>query len=144
MNNLKSPITFITAGKAIFTVRNEKTGNRFTFKVRQAPVDKAQATMFGVNGKPVWFVSVLNGTDNNSNYAYIGTIKGDTFVHTFKAKVSPEAPSFKAFKWLWEHIKALPENVHIYHEGRCGRCGRKLTVPESIESGFGPECIGKV
>jgi hypothetical protein len=28
----------------------------------------------------------------------------------------------------------------VWHEGRCGRCGRKLTVPESIESGFGPEC----
>jgi len=27
---------------------------------------------------------------------------------------------------------------------RCGRCGRVLTVPESVESGFGPECIGRL
>lgn len=31
--------------------------------------------------------------------------------------------------------------VEIWHEGKCGRCGRQLTVPESIESGFGPECV---
>jgi len=29
----------------------------------------------------------------------------------------------------------------VFHEGACGRCGRTLTVPESIASGFGPECI---
>ncbi|MGQ4872128.1 MAG: DUF6011 domain-containing protein, partial [Candidatus Thorarchaeota archaeon] len=33
---------------------------------------------------------------------------------------------------------ALPEKVRIWHEGKCGRCGRRLTVPESIESGYGP------
>jgi hypothetical protein len=27
-----------------------------------------------------------------------------------------------------------------HHEGKCGRCGRLLTVPSSIESGIGPEC----
>jgi hypothetical protein len=29
------------------------------------------------------------------------------------------------------------EQIKIYHEGKCARCGRPLTVPESIESGFG-------
>jgi hypothetical protein len=29
----------------------------------------------------------------------------------------------------------------VWHEGSCARCGKKLTVPESIESGFGPECV---
>jgi hypothetical protein len=38
----------------------------------------------------------------------------------------------------------MPDGVVIWHEGRCGRCGRRLTVPESIESGYGPECIGKI
>ena len=27
-------------------------------------------------------------------------------------------------------------------KGKCGRCGRKLTVPSSIESGLGPHCKG--
>lgn len=29
------------------------------------------------------------------------------------------------------------------YEGRCSRCGRKLTVPASIHHGLGPECAGK-
>lgn len=34
--------------------------------------------------------------------------------------------------------------VEVWHEGSCGRCGRKLTVPESIANGLGPECAEKV
>lgn len=28
-------------------------------------------------------------------------------------------------------------------EGNCARCGRKLTVPASINNGLGPECAGR-
>jgi hypothetical protein len=51
-----------------------------------------------------------------------------------------------AFAWFWDRLRNgnLPEQVEVHHEGRCGRCGRALTVPESIESGFGPECINHV
>ena len=124
--------TFVTAGKAIFTVVNNDTGNRFTYKVKK------------LTDKDVWFVSVLNGPDNYTNYRYIGAVFGTTFKWTKKSRVSPDAVSFKAFAWLWNYLssnRALPENVEIFHEGRCGRCGKRLTVPESIESGFGPECI---
>jgi hypothetical protein len=37
--------------------------------------------------------------------------------------------------------KFLPECIEIWHEGKCGKCGRQLTVPSSIETGIGPECI---
>ena len=144
---LKTPEQFIKAGKATFTVRNSETGNRFTFKVVQAKDENNnQGDMFGgrKDRKPLWFVSVLSGTNNESDYRYIGIINKNTFLHTKKSKVTEQALSFRAFKWIWEHIKNLPENVEVHHEGRCGRCGRKLTVPESIESGFGPECIGKL
>ena len=60
--------------------------------------------------------------------------------------VGKDAPSSKAFSWAWGYIKndVLPVKLEIWHEGRCARCNRKLTVPSSIESGFGPECAGKV
>jgi hypothetical protein len=51
-----------------------------------------------------------------------------------------------AAAWLFGHLlerRPLPRCT-VHHEGRCGRCGRTLTVPESIESGFGPECINYV
>ena len=51
------------------------------------------------------------------------------------------------FAWLWRRITsntALPPKAEVWHEGSCGRCGRKLTVPESIENGLGPVCAGLV
>jgi hypothetical protein len=38
----------------------------------------------------------------------------------------------------------LPKGLKVHHEGRCCRCGRKLTVPESIETGLGPECASRL
>jgi hypothetical protein len=133
---------FILAGKAIFTVRSEKTGTRFTFKVEKA--DK----IFG--SKQYYFCSVLTGTDNESDYRFFGTISQNIYnsqvFFTWSEKnknIGINAPSVTAFSYI---IKLFTEhkhnpNLHIFHEGRCGRCGRKLTVPESIENGIGPECI---
>lgn len=56
------------------------------------------------------------------------------------------AVSAEAFVWLWCHliaVKAFPEGVQLWHEGRCGRCGRTLTDPESCARGLGPICAGK-
>ena len=42
----------------------------------------------------------------------------------------------KAFSWAWSHLvgEVLPnEQLEIWHEGRCARCNRKLTVPEDLE-----------
>lgn len=54
----------------------------------------------------------------------------------------------KVFYWLWvNHLgpsKALPTQVQFWHEGRCGHCGRRLTVPASIFTGFGPDCAEKL
>jgi hypothetical protein len=127
---------FILAGNSTFTVKNQETGGRFTYKVTK-PAD------FNEN-RPVWFVSVLSGRDNESSYSYMGIIRGNQFIRTKTSKISPDAISFKGFQWLWGSVvnnKELPSKVQFYHEGRCGRCGRKLTTPESVESGFGPHCI---
>lgn len=126
--------TFALAGNATFTVTSRKTGVRFTFKVRQPRPETPH------------FVSLMTGADNENDFAYFGfiTAKGE-FVHAKpeKSRITPEAPSAKGFAWLWRNIDNAPklaEQVEIHHEGRCCRCGRKLTVPESVESGIGPEC----
>lgn len=133
---------FILAGNATFTAKSQRTGQRFTYKVKQADKREESET-------PLYFVSVLNGPDNWTNYQFFGTIKESTIGKTFSfssrsAKVGEDTPSVKGFKWLWKNVEQLPDFMEIWHEGKCGRCGRKLTVPESIASGFGPECIGKV
>ena len=50
----------------------------------------------------------------------------------------------RGFAWFWRSLNSgrdFPAGFEFWHEGRCARCSRRLTVPESISSGFGPECI---
>lgn len=126
-------IKFALAGNATFTVTSKATGRRFTFKVRQPSPETPH------------FVKVLTGPDNEGDYTFLGTIfNGQNFVHSRKSSIAPDADSAKAFAWFWRNAASLPaDKVSVHHEGRCCRCGRKLTVPESIESGIGPECAGK-
>lgn len=127
-------LEFILAGNAYFTVRSVKTGVRYTFRVSKA---KKNETM--------WFVSLLTGPDNISDYSYMGVLSGNKFRVTKASKVTADSVPVKAFSWVLSGLVA--ENlvgVELWHAGRCGRCGRSLTVPESVEAGYGPECIGLV
>ncbi len=122
---------FIVAGKATFTVVNSKTSNRFTYFIKKKKT------------ADVWFVSVLRGPDNMSDYSYFGCIVGGLFkFSTKKSVIAEDSQSVKVFAYLYSKLitNTLPEFIEIWHEGRCGKCGRKLTVPESIKSGMGPEC----
>ena len=133
---LDNPMRFALAGNAVFTIRSTQSGERFTYKVR---VCEDNATMH--------FVAVLTGPDNWENYSYVGLIRRGVYFHGGqKAKVAATAPSAVAFDWFWRNLVrgSLPDTVEVFHQGRCGRCGRALTVPESIQSGFGPECVGKL
>jgi hypothetical protein len=131
-------LRFIHAGKATITLVSSKTGNRFTYRINQS--DDGQA----------YFVNVLTGADNESSYSYLGRISRDIFWLGRKVArpgdISRDAPCAKAFDWAWRALVKgnMPPQLQVWHEGRCGRCARKLTVPESIAAGFGPECQGKV
>jgi len=134
----KAAEAFLLGGNATVTLVSTKTGTRFTYKVRAAD-----------DGK-VFFVSLLSGPDNEGDYKYFGRIAGDRFWQGRKnpkpGDIGPDAPSMRAFDWMWTHLlrDAIPGMLEVWHEGRCGRCARKLIVPSSIASGFGPECAGKV
>ena len=129
---------FMLGGNATVTLVSVKTSTRFTYKIRAN--DEGD----------VFFVSLLSGPDNESDYSYLGRIdaKGRLWVGRRVPKagdISEDAPSAMAFRWAWLRLvqDVLPDTLEIWHEGRCARCNRKLTVPSSIESGFGPECAGK-
>ena len=125
----KDSLDFIFGGNAIFTVKNTKSENRFTFKVTKHKKED------------IFFVKVLTGPDK---YEFIGSIyRGSTYRHSKKSRITSEAQSVKVFEYLMSKLNSntLPEFIQIWHEGRCGRCGRTLTVPSSISSGFGPECV---
>jgi len=131
---------FVLAGRAVFTVSNPQ-GLRYTFKVTGKK---------GTEGRgPVWFVSLLTGPDNESDYTYMGILDAEIgrITLTKASRYNYGSMPVKVAQWactlIWKGAE-LPEGYSIHHEGRCGRCGRALTVPESVDSGFGPECITKV
>lgn len=133
------PLTFLLAGQATFTIRNTRTGGRFTYRVERCE-DK----------QTLYFVQVMDGPDNQASYRYLGTLRTDhgapVYQHGRKSHVAREAQSNLAFAWLITRLSGpgLPAEVELFHMGYCGRCNRPLTVPESIARGLGEICAGKV
>lgn len=132
---------FMFAGNSIFTVRNRETQVRFTYRIKKCKDDKN-----------VFFVGVLDSPDNVFGYSFIGTVffyenfgrsEKFQFKRSIKSKYGEGDLRILAFNWVFNHLSALSKfpQIEFFHAGRCCRCGRTLTVPESILSGVGPECI---
>ena len=143
LESAESALRFALAGKATLTLQSVKSGTRFTYRLNRKESDDDSKP-------PIVFVSLLSGADNESDYQYLGHIfldGRDLYQVGRKSRVGAEASSQVAFKWTWEQLRhrgKLPESLEIWHEGRCGRCNRTLTVPESVASGFGPECVTRI
>lgn len=129
---------FMRAGKATVTLVSTKSKARFTYRLRVSE-----------DGQAI-FVGLLSGPNNEGDYKYLGRISRDVFWAGRKVPrpgdIGADAPSSKAFAWAWKALAqgSIPSSLEVWHEGSCGRCGRKLTVPSSIAQGFGPECVTRV
>lgn len=127
---------FICAGRAVFTVANP-SGERYTYRVARKEATERYSETF--------FVSLLTGPDNANDYTYLGILEPETGdvrltpAGRFNAATLP----CRVIRWALARVwsgQPLPDGYAIHHEGKCGRCGRALTVPSSIDSGIGPEC----
>jgi hypothetical protein len=142
---------FLLAGSAIFTIVSKRTGNRKTFKVSQAK---------GEDKKGLFFVNLLVGSNNVEDYKYLGALfvkssrgpAADFETHPSLGwklnKQSWGTEAGEAVEYLVRHLNGatdhdLFERAEIWHEGRCGKCGRTLTTPDSIATGLGPVCAGR-
>ena len=132
--------TFMFAGKALFTVQSPSGVHR-TFKIL-----KVQGEGYK---RPIWSVMAMTGPDNTSTYRNIGYIIGTPEKHdvTFRgnAKLPENHGLIQAFVWVLEranrgNFDTKHGRAHVYHEGRCGKCGKLLTVPASVQRGLGPQC----
>jgi len=131
MKNAINNPKFFEGGRALFTVSNNK-GVHYTFKIRKRK-------------ESPYFVSLLTGADNTSNYTYLGIFNPHhkSLILTYASKMALDSTPVKVFNWAVQQVyenKVLPEGYAIQHEGKCGRCGRLLTDNVSIDRGFGPEC----
>jgi hypothetical protein len=89
-------------------------------------------------------VGYLNGPDNHSDYT------GFAFV------VGGDIRTWNRFRGMLprqhEAVKVLMGSTDVTEygfafakmSGRCARCGRMLTVPASLNRGYGPECAKKL
>jgi hypothetical protein len=128
---------FFFAGNATVTLKNTKTGNRFTYKISTPKKQKDERN-------PVYFVNVMTGSDNVGDFDFVGTIFGkNSYVHSAKSPIKEDAVSMVVIKAFINFLinDKVPNGVEVWHEGLCGKCGQKLTVPESIYTGLGPVCV---
>ena len=138
-------VACMLAGNAHVTFQSRRTGTRFTYRVRAAKprLEETPGAVTVGSGGPSHFVSVLTSPDH---YEYLGCIYRRTnYAHGRKSTISMKAQSAVAFAWVWPYLTSgrMHPELAIYHEGRCGACGRRLTDPTSIETGLGPVCAGR-
>ena len=128
-------LAFILAGNAIVTLQSAATGKHFTYKVSRKK-----------NGESVWFLSVLTGPGPDT-FSFAAVISNDGSIRLSRnSQFSADAVSIKGWIWFWSRLISgrQTDGVLCYHEGRCGACNRRLTVPDSIRSGIGPVCATKL
>ena len=125
---------FIFAGRSVFTLENSETGNYITFKVKQIKKNyKEVPGQFAIECKSLG--------DKDHGYKFLGFV--DLNERKFKKRYwDANFVGFKTWVWILKNLERLEDftKLAIYHEGRCCKCGMPLTVPESIDSGIGPDC----
>lgn len=133
-------LRFVLAGKCEFTMVSGKTGAKIEYKLQ-----KKASTKAGLE-----FIYFLN-TKIGSDYVYCGILSYDESVGEFKffkgqkGRLDNEHINVKSLLFVLNNLnKGITNlNIRIYHVGKCGRCSKKLTTPESIMTGLGPECSKK-
>lgn len=123
----------IKTHNGIITMKSMKTGEHRTFRIRTMKQDSKF-----LPGKRV--VELLQGPDNESDYRSFGMIGDDGRVYLWKKH---QGQAF--YVWVASALQS-PEHyvdrVEFSFEGRCRRCNRLLSDPDSVASGIGPTCSG--
>jgi hypothetical protein len=122
-----------------YTIHSRATGEHRTFRLHTQADDAEFAA-----GKRI--LGLLTGSDNENDYT------GFAFVDDQGVRVW----SKKRGDGLWEQYAEMlwslaldagfspwAKNYSLMLDGRCGRCNRRLTTPESIRTGIGPICAGR-
>ena len=119
------------------TIVNDATENRVAVRFRRPK---------GFN-KTI-LVDVMTGSDNETSFKFVGSVPlmGDLTYTQSQWVKAPQAKADIARVALNRAFAAVKKGdlltYRVLHEAVCARCGRKLTVPESIDSFMGPECRG--
>lgn len=157
MTRINVTPSFVLAGEATFTVSNS-AGKHYTYHVyRTEPTDQWPNRS--------WFIKLLTGPNNETDYQYMGRLRVKVYTRTPVIELTSKSRFIGSSAWLastkgieasqavkvaqwalkaiWHaehHGYIVPAHMSIKHEGKCGRCGAKLTTPASIDTGMGEKC----
>ena len=128
-----------------YTIQNVKTGEHRTFRIRT----QKETARFAPGKRTV---ALLTGPNNELDYDSFGfVINENIFVWSQKRGQG----KMSAYDWYafmlqdladnnGDKLRELGKDYRIMLEKRCIRCNRKLTHPDSIASGIGPECASRI
>lgn len=125
---------FLLAGKCTCSIENTKTRNKYLFEVN---ANKKNDKMF--------FIQSITGMGKiYGGYILIKEDGSLSYNQGPKGQITDDDMRIQALMYVLKNYDRLPPYVVVQHLGRCARCRRKLTDPDSIRRGLGPECAKKV
>lgn len=139
---LEDVLRFMLAGCSEFTMLSCKTNTRFNYKIDQKQFDIE-------NKQYVYWLSV---EEKNGTYIYAGVLFFDSNDNQFKfgkgarGKVDKDDIRVKSILFVLNHLINNKFNMplKVYHLGKCGRCGKKLSDEASVAIGLDKICSEKV
>ncbi len=133
---MASPVCKIFNG--IYTIHSGATGDHRTFRI-STQVDTAEFAP----GRRI--IGLLTGPDNQSDYTGFGFVD-DQGIHVWAKQRGTDMLWEKYAEMLWSLAldAALSpwarQGYKLMVEGRCLKCNRVLTEPNSLITGLGPVC----
>jgi len=114
------------------------SGEHRTFKISTWKKELA-------NGVEKRSVGLLIGQDNENDFLSFGFVNGDRINVFHKFRGTQYEKLARALEDLFSASSRLMERgMQIEGAACCRRCNRKLTHPESLETGYGPECGNRI
>lgn len=130
-------LQFMLAGRAEFILHSTKTKDNFKYRIdrKESSNDKYEF---------VYFINILHGSEKT----YAGHMWFDDKTNEFyfskgaKGQIDPKDLYIRSLLFVLNKLVKgdIVGNLEVYHLGKCGHCGKKLTTPESIITGLGPTC----
>lgn len=133
-------------GRVVVSVRSKKTGEHISIKFQCCRKNESgrgkKWPKVPLGEATHVFISVPNASDAGWDDK-VGTFypRSHRFYEADNADPARVWAACAAAHWL--NGEAEEKNATYHETNECGRCGRELTDPVSVERGIGPECFGK-
>lgn len=138
LNSREDIKAYILAGRGVVTLRSP-TNVEHTYVFRRPDSDS------DFPDDIVFVYAAHIEDDGNAKLFYIGMIEGEHFRLTRSSRFLPDTSIVRGAKYL---INKMPYTEYsrmiAYHNGVCGRCGRRLDSADGMKHGFGKKCASRI